>query len=70
MFTYEGRLDADTECLTLETSGPDMSGEGRDTRYRDVIEIETEDRRTLTSHILENDGEWREFMKMVFRRKS
>jgi hypothetical protein len=68
LFTYEGQLDGDR--LILETSGPDMQGQGRDTRYRDVIEIEAEDRRTLTSQVLEDDGEWREFMRTVLRRAS
>ena len=68
LFTYDGRLD-DTGRLTLETSGPDMDGQGRDTRYRDVLEFEGEDRRTLTSHILDDSGEWRAFMRTVFVRE-
>jgi hypothetical protein len=76
MFVYEGTLDETGKVLTLDTEGPDMSCDpaemaaGKTARYQDVVEIESPDRRTLTSRMLGPDGEWREFMKLVYRRKS
>jgi hypothetical protein len=70
MFIYSGSLDDDEKVLTLETLGPDMKGQGAETRYRDVITIGDHDRRTLTSFILNDDGEWQQIMRTSFRRKA
>jgi hypothetical protein len=64
-----GTLDAAGKILTLESEGPDMAGEGKMAKYRDVIELRTDDHRVLTSHMLGEDGEWREFCTTHYRRK-
>ncbi len=69
MFVYNGHLDPDGKVLTLDTLGPDMKGEGRETRYQDVIEIEGPDSRTMTGRMLTDAG-WTEIMKTSFRRKA
>ncbi len=69
MFVYDGQLDEAGEILTLETLGPDMKGQGRDTRYRDIIQMANPDERTMTSLML-TDGEWTEIMKTTFRRRA
>jgi hypothetical protein len=66
---YEGELDASGKKLTLDTVGPSFTAEGKMTRYKDVIELVSDDHRTLTSIQLGDDGEWREFMKAHYRRK-
>ena len=70
MFVYEGQLDPSGKILTLGTKGPDMKGEGSDTRYQDIIEIVGPDRRTMTSRLLGEDGEWLEFMRTTYERRS
>lgn len=68
MWLYEGVLDAAGKVLPLDCEGPSMAGDGGMARYRDVIEIRGPDERALTSHVLGEDGEWRQFMTAVYRR--
>lgn len=68
-WVYEGDLDDDGRVLTLNTEGPAMSGEGQTARYRDVIELRSDDHRVLSSHIRGDDGEWKQFMEVHYRRK-
>lgn len=68
LWVYDGALDATGKILTLESEGPDMAGEGKMAKYRDVIELKSHDHRVLTSHMLGEDGEWREFMTAHYRR--
>jgi hypothetical protein len=69
LWIYEGTLDATGKVLTLDTEGPDMSAEGKTTKYRDVIEIKSDDHRVLTSNMLGDDGEWHQFMRAEYRRQ-
>lgn len=71
LWVYErGDLDESGNILTLEADGPSMSGDGSITRYRDIIEFQGDDVRLLRSQTRDADGEWREFMQTVYRRKS
>jgi len=70
LWVYDGGLDATERVLTLDAEGPDMAGEGKTAKYRDVIEFETDDHRVLTSHMLGDDGTWRQFMTAHYRRKT
>ena len=69
MFTYSGTLDAKEKVLTLETEGPSMSDPGKMAKYRDIIEIKSDDERTLTSRVLRDDGKWHRFMSATYKRK-
>ena len=69
LWVYDGRLDAAEKVLTLEAEGPDMAGQGKMVKYRDVIELKTDDHRVLTSHMLGDDGAWHQFMTAHYRRK-
>jgi Protein of unknown function (DUF1579) len=69
LWVYDGALDATGRVLTLETEGPGMTDQSRMARYRDVIEVLSEDHRVLTSHALGDDGTWRAFMRADYRRK-
>lgn len=69
LWHYEGTLDADGRKLTLETEGPSMTGEGT-ARYRDSIELVSEDERVMTSDVEGADGAWTRFMTMTSRRVS
>lgn len=68
LWVYEGILDADERVLTLDTEGADMAGQGKLTKYRDVIEFKSDDHRVLTSLIQDDDGNWQQFMTANYRR--
>jgi hypothetical protein len=68
LWLYDGALDAAGRVLTLETEGPSMADQGKMAKYRDVIELESDDRRVLTSHVLGEDGKWHAFMTAHYRR--
>lgn len=68
LWVYDGELNDAETALTLEAEGPDMSGGGGTALYRDVIEFEDDDHRTLRSSVLGDDGEWHEFMEARYRR--
>jgi hypothetical protein len=73
LWVYDGFLDAAGRVLTLEAEGPDMSdmsGPGaKMAKYRDVITLESDDHRVLTSHMLGDDGQWQPFMTAHYRRR-
>jgi hypothetical protein len=68
MWVYRGTLDASGRVLTLETEGPSMAEEGKTAPYRDIIEIVSEDHRTLSSETPGPDGRWVRFMTAHYRR--
>jgi hypothetical protein len=67
LWLYEGTLDASGTVLTLDTEGPSMTGEGM-AKYQDVVTMESDDHRVLTSRALGPDGKWTEFMTAHYRR--
>jgi hypothetical protein len=70
LWVYEGFLDAEERVLRLETEGPSCAADGKLAKYRDRIEIDSPDQRVLTSHMLGEDGQWRAFMTVRYRRKT
>lgn len=68
LWLYDGELDVAEKVLTLNSEGPAMCTSDAMTKYRDVIEIVSDDHRTLNSHMLDDDGEWRPFMRADYRR--
>ncbi len=68
LWLYDGGLDAAEKVLTLNTEGPDMSAEGRLARFKDAIEVKSNDHRILTSHMLGEDGKWHKLMTAHYRR--
>lgn len=69
LWVYRGTLDTGENTLVLDTEGPDMTVEGKLAKYRDVIRFESNDRRTLTSHVLGDNGVWQVMMTTSYRRK-
>lgn len=65
---YEGHLSEDGKTLTLNTKGPDMTGERGLIDYQDIITIVSPDHRTLTSRAQQADGTWVQFMEAHYRR--
>ncbi len=70
LWVYDGGLDAAERVLTLEAEGPSMAVDGKTAKYRDVIEVIGRDHRTLSSHMLGDDGAWTRFMTAHYRRTS
>jgi hypothetical protein len=68
LWIYEGTLDETTGVLTLDSEGPGMDGDGLLAKYRDTIEFRSNDHRVLTSHVLDEEGEWQPFMTADYRR--
>jgi hypothetical protein len=67
LWVYRGSRDPEGSVLTLDTEGPDASGEGV-ARYQDIIEIKNDGHRTLASQRLAADGNWQRFMTASYRR--
>lgn len=68
LWVYEGTLNEAGTILTLDTEGPSFTAEGKRARFQDIIEIRSDDHRTLTSRTLGEDGQWQEFMTVHYRR--
>jgi len=69
LWWHTGTLDASGAVLTLETDGPIMGDPTNEARYREVIEIESDDLHVVRSLILGPDGEWFEFARAEYRRE-
>lgn len=69
LWIYRGSLDASERVLTLDTEGPSLAGDGKMSRYQDIIEVVSDDHRTLSSQMLGEDGRWNRFMTVHYRRK-
>lgn len=57
-FVYDGELDSEKRSLTLYSEGPNMSDPSKTATYRDVIEFLSDDHRTLTGQLQNDDGTW------------
>ena len=70
LWVYDGELDADGRTLSLYSEGPSMSGDGTMGKYRDAIELVSDDHRIMTSEFQGEDGNWQKFMTAHYRRKT
>lgn len=69
MWVYDGSLDGSERVLTLDTEGPGFANDGTMAKFRDVIEMKSDDHRVLTSHVRGDDGMWEQFVTVNYRRK-
>lgn len=70
LWVYDGELDATGKILSLYSEGPDMmGGGGKMVKYKDVIELKSDDHRLLSGHVLGEDGQWNQFCTTHYRRK-
>lgn len=65
LWIYRGTLAGDT--LTLDTEGPEF-GSGAMAHYQDIIALQGDDARTLTSRMQAADGSWQQVMSARYRR--
>ena len=68
IYEIERNGDAAGTTLTLDTEGPDMGTPGRIAPYQDIIGLDAEGNRTLTSRMQDADGVWREIIFARYRR--
>jgi hypothetical protein len=66
LWSYEGTVDAAGKALTLESEGPGAGG--KPCRFRDVIEFQDGDHKTVTSSIRGEDGTWTTYSTVSYRR--
>lgn len=69
LWVYDGELDATGRVLSLHAEGPSFSGDGTMDKYKDVIEIVSDDHRTLSGNVLGPDGKWTTFMTAHYHRR-
>ncbi|HWM91113.1 MAG TPA: DUF1579 domain-containing protein [Thermoanaerobaculia bacterium] len=70
LWVYDGWLDETGNVLTLESEGPDFSGaEGKTSKYRDIINMKSDDHRVFTGNVQGEDGKWNQFMETHYHRK-
>lgn len=69
LWKYEGSLDETGKVLTLNTSGPCPAKPGTHSKFKEVLEVKSPDRKVFTSSIQNEDGEWMTMMKIDYRRK-
>lgn len=67
LWLYEGTLDAEKKILTLDSEGPNFTGDGT-ALYQDIFEIAGPDHWILRSQIQGPDGSWTHFMTAHNRR--
>jgi hypothetical protein len=68
LWWYDGELDSAQKVLTLNAEGPSMDGSGKIVKYKDVIEVKSDDHRIMTSQMQGEDGVWREMMRCEYHR--
>lgn len=67
LWLYDGVLDAAGKLLTLDSEGPNFTGDGL-ARYQDLIEFIDDNHRTLGSRFQQPDGTWNHFMTAHYYR--
>lgn len=67
LWKQTGTLSEDGKKMTLECVGPNMFGEGT-ANYRDIIEIQDDNHRTLSSYGPDEKGEMQLFMRVQYTR--
>ena len=54
--------------LTLNTEGPSMADDGTTAKYRETIELVSDDHRVFRSGVVGEGGKWEEFLVSHYRR--
>ncbi len=68
LWTYEGKVDKAGKVLTLETQGPCPDAPGKVSRFREVLEVRSEDHKVFSSSMEGEDGKWTTIMTVDYRR--
>ena len=68
LWHYDGALDPSGTVLELDAEGPSFTEEGKMAKYKDRIELVSDDHRVLSSAYQGEDGTWHPFMTAHYRR--
>ncbi len=68
LWLYDGQMGPTGKVLTLDAEGPSFTTPGKMAKYKDRIELKSDDHRVLSSAVLDDDGTWQEFMTAHYRR--
>lgn len=68
LWLYDGELDAAGTTLVLASEGPSFAEEGATAKYRDTVEVRSEEHHVFTSSYLAGDGSWHAFMTTHYHR--
>ncbi|TWU04623.1 DUF1579 domain-containing protein [Stieleria varia] len=68
MWQYTGNVDATGKVLTLEADGPNFMGDGKLTKFQDIYEFKSADEISMTSRMLDANGDWVTFMSGAAKR--
>lgn len=68
-WNYRGSVDETGKVLTLEAEGPRFDDPNATTKYRDIYEFVSADVIVMKSQMMDENGEWIQFMQGEFRRK-
>jgi hypothetical protein len=66
IWQYKGTLSADGNTMTLDCEGPNMMEEGKTALYREVIEFQDDNHRTMRSYFQDEKGEFRQMMMLTY----
>ncbi len=69
LWVYRGQYNETEKRLDLSVTGPSLLGPGQ-VEYEDRIEVVDPDHWRLSSHFLDDQGQWNRFMTADYRRKS
>lgn len=69
LWSYDGAVESDG-AMHLLSRGPRFDGGDGETDYDDVFETLTPDTRRTTGRFRDADGQWRDFCRTDYRRKT
>lgn len=67
-WTYNGKIDFDSNTMTLDAPGPGFGDPSRIVDYQDIIQFIDQDYFVLRSQMKLESGEWVPFMRGDYRR--
>ena len=69
LWKYEGTVDAAGKTLTLETEGPCHNAPGKLSKFKEVVEFKSKDRKVFSSSMQGEDGKWVTMMTINYQRR-
>jgi hypothetical protein len=67
---YDGQVDKEGKKLTLNTEGPCPYAPGKNSKFKEVIEIKSKNEKVFTSSVQGDDGKWTTMLTITAKRKN